>query len=114
MTNRGYGVFVAEPDTVNFEVASEYNDKVQFSVEGQSLQYYIIYGPTYKDILRRYTDLTGKPALPPAWSFGLWLSTSFVTDYSDKTVLHFIDEMQKNNIPLDVFHFDCFWMDAYE
>lgn len=113
LTNRGYGVFVAEPDAVSFEVAAEFNDKVQFSVEGQELQYYIIYGPTPKDIIKRYTDLTGKPALPPAWSFGLWLSTSFVTDYSDKTVLHFIDEMQKNKIPLDVFHFDCFWMDAY-
>jgi alpha-D-xyloside xylohydrolase len=58
--------------------------------------------------------LTGKPALPPAWSFGLWLSTSFTTDYSEETVMHFIDEMQARDIPFDVFHFDCFWMKEFE
>ena len=67
LTNRGYGVFVDQPETVSFEVASEYNDKVQFSVEGQSIQYYVIYGPTPKDNLVNYTYLTGKPALTPAW-----------------------------------------------
>lgn len=114
LTNRGYGVFVDQPETVSFEVASEYNDKVQFSVEGQSIQYYLIYGPTPKDILINYTSLTGKPALPPAWSFGLWLTTSFTTDYSEKTVLNIIDKMKENDIPLDVFHFDCFWMKGFE
>lgn len=114
ITNHGYGVFVDEPETVSFEVASEYNDKVQFSVEGESIQYYIIYGPTPKDVLVNYTSLTGKPALPPAWSFGLWLTTSFTTDYSEKTVLNIIDKMKENNIPLDVFHFDCFWMKGFE
>ena len=114
ITNHGYGIFVDQPETVSFEVASEYNDKVQFSVEGESLQYYVIYGETPKDILAGYTSLTGKPALPPAWSFGLWLTTSFTTDYSEKTVLSFIDKMKENDVPLDVFHFDCFWMKGFE
>ncbi|WP_367342405.1 alpha-xylosidase [Limosilactobacillus sp.] len=114
MTNHGYGVFVDQPENVSFEVASEYNDKVQFSVEGESIQYYIVYGPTAKDILGRYTLLTGRPALPPSWSFGLWLTTSFTTDYSEKTVLSIIDKMKENDVPLDVFHFDCFWMKGFE
>ena len=61
-------------------------------------------------MVKRYTDLTGKPALPPAWTFGLWLSTSFTTNYDEKTVMRFIDGMLKRGIPLKVFHFDCFWM----
>lgn len=114
ITNRGYGVFVNHPQKVSFEVASENVSRTQFSVEGESLEYYIIYGPTMKEVLSRYTDLTGKPALPPAWSFGLWLSTSFTTDYSEETVMEFIDGMQDRNIPFDVFHFDCFWMKEFE
>ena len=114
LTNRGYGVFVDEPETVSFEIGSEYNDRVQFSVEGEAIQYYVIYGPTPKEILINYTNLTGKPALPPAWSFGLWLTTSFTTDYSEKTVLSMIDGMAERGIPLDVFHFDCFWMKGFE
>ena len=113
LTNRGYGVFVSHPEQVSFEVASEKVERVQFSVPGESLEYFVIYGPTPKEILERYTALTGRPALPPAWSFGLWLSTSFTTDYDEKTVTSFIDGMEARDIPLHVFHFDCFWMKEF-
>ncbi|MCR5467970.1 MAG: alpha-xylosidase [Lachnospiraceae bacterium] len=113
MTNKGYGVFVNEPDRVDFEVASNQVSKVVFSVEGESLDYFIFDGPTMKDVLVKYTDLTGKPALPPQWSFGLWLSTSFTTDYDEKTVMSFIDGMLDRGIPLSVFHFDCCWMKEF-
>jgi hypothetical protein len=46
----------------------------------------------------------------PEWSYGLWLSTSFTTDYDEQTVNAFIDGMAERDIPLSVFHFDCFWM----
>ncbi|WP_067935463.1 alpha-xylosidase [Alicyclobacillus kakegawensis] len=114
LTNRGYGVLVNHPEKVSFEVASEKVSRVQFSVTGEALEYFVIYGPSPKDVIRRYTDLTGKPALPPAWSFGLWLSTSFTTDYDEQTVNHFVDGMAERGIPLSVFHFDCFWMKEFE
>jgi alpha-D-xyloside xylohydrolase len=110
MTNRGYGVLVNETGPVSFEVASEKVARVQFSIEGESLEYFLIYGPTPKEILRKLTALTGRPALPPAWTFGLWLSTSFTTNYDEKTTTSFIDEMKTRDLPLSVFHFDCFWM----
>jgi alpha-D-xyloside xylohydrolase len=110
LTNRGYGVLVNHPGLVSFEVASEVVSRVQFSVPGQSLEYLLIYGPTPKEILRRYTALTGRPALPPAWSFGLWLTTSFSTAYDEETVTSFIDGMAERDLPLSVFHFDTFWM----
>jgi alpha-D-xyloside xylohydrolase len=113
LTNRGYGVFVNHPEQVSFEVASEKVEQVQFSVPGERLDYFIIHGPSPKEILERYTALTGRPALPPAWSFGLWLSTSFTTDYDEKTVTRFIDGMAERDIPLHVFHFDCFWMKEF-
>src|SRR5690606_27985504 len=86
MSNRGYGVFVNSPQKVSYEVASEKVSRVQFSVPGETMEYFIIAGDTMKDVLTNYTDLTGKPAMPPAWSFGLWLSTSFLTDYDEETV----------------------------
>ncbi|GAA0847368.1 alpha-xylosidase [Bifidobacterium pullorum subsp. gallinarum] len=110
ITNKGYGVFVNQPDLVSFEVASEKVKKVQFSVPGESLEYFIIDGPDPKGVLDKYTNLTGKPALPPAWTFGLWLSTSFTTQYDEDTVNSFVDGMLERDIPLQVFHFDCFWM----
>ena len=113
MTNRGYGVFVEDTSDVSFEVASEKVERVQFSAEGETIVYDVIYGGTPKAVLDGYTALTGRPALMPAWSFGLWLSTSFTTNYDEKTATSFIQGMADRDIPLSVFHFDCFWMKGF-
>ncbi|QHT54975.1 alpha-xylosidase [Cellulomonas sp. H30R-01] len=110
LSDQGYGVFVDHPGLVSYEVGTEVVSRTQFSVAGESLQYYVIYGPTPKDVLRRYTALTGRPARVPDWSYGLWLSTSFTTSYDEATVTSFVDGMAERGIPLSVFHFDCFWM----
>lgn len=114
LSNKGYGVLVNHPELVDFEVGTEHVSKVQFSVAGERLEYFIISGLTPKDVLSKYTLLTGRPSLPPTWSFGLWLTTSFTTDYDESTVMHFLNGMQERDIPLSVFHFDCFWMRAFE
>lgn len=113
LTNKNYGVFVNHPELVSFEVGSEHVSKVQFSVPGQKLDYYIIGGASMKGVLENYTTLTGKPALPPSWTFGLWLSTSFTTNYDEATVNQFVDGMAERDLPLRVFHFDCFWMKEF-
>jgi alpha-D-xyloside xylohydrolase len=113
MTNCGYGVFINDPGKVSLEIGSEKTSRVQFCVSGEVLEYFIIYGPEPKAILERYTALTGRPAMPPEWSFGLWLSTSFTTSYDEKTVMSFINGMEERKIPLSVFHFDCFWMKGF-
>ena len=113
ISNKGYGVFVNHPENVSFEVATEMVTKTQFSVKGGYLDYFIMSGDTMKDVLERYTDITGKPSLPAPWTFGLWLSTSFTTSYDEKTVMSFIDGMLDRGIPLRTFHFDCFWMKEF-
>ncbi|HEY4299520.1 MAG TPA: alpha-xylosidase [Candidatus Didemnitutus sp.] len=114
LTNRGYGVLVNETGPLSFEVASEKVSRVQFSLAGEHLEYFVILGPTPKEVLRRLTALTGRPALPPPWSFGLWLTTSFTTNYDEATVTSFIDGMKQRDLPLHVFHFDCFWMREFD
>ena len=114
VTNKGYGILVDNEGDVAYEIASEKVERIQFSVEGERLDYYVISGKTPMGTVEKYTDLTGKPALPPAWSFGLWLTTSFTTNYDEATTSSFIQGMADREIPLHVFHFDCYWMDAYE
>ena len=111
LSNRGYGVLVNDPGHVSFEIGSEAVERVQFSVAGRGarvLRDRRARRP--KDVLERYTALTGRPPIVPAWSYGLWLSTSFTTDYDEATVTSFIDEMAARELPVSVFHFDCFWM----
>ena len=109
MTNRGYGVFADHTGNVSYEVGSEKVEYVGMSVSGEEFRYILIAGYGAK-LMERYTALLGRPALPPAWSFGLWLTTSFTTNYDEATTSSFIDGMAERDIPLSVFHFDCFWM----
>ena len=93
ITNKGYGVLVDNEGDVAYEIASEKVERIQFSVEGERLDYYFISGQSPMGTVEKYTELTGKPALPPAWSFGLWLTTSFTTDYDENTTSGFIQGM---------------------
>ncbi|WP_062517747.1 alpha-xylosidase [Demequina gelatinilytica] len=113
LSSQGYGVLVNQPEHVSFEVGSETVERVQFSTGGESLEYLVFAGPTPADVIERYTALLGRPPRVPAWSFGLWLSTSFTTDYDEGTVNSFVDGMRERDIPLSVFHYDCFWMREY-
>ncbi len=110
ITDNNLGVFVNHTEEISFEVASENVSKVQFSVIGECLDYFLFAGTSMKDVIDMYTGLTGRAPKLPDWSFGLWLSTSFTTDYDEKTVLSFVDGMKERGIELSVFHFDCFWM----
>ncbi|KAL4754479.1 hypothetical protein BDW72DRAFT_127854 [Aspergillus terricola var. indicus] len=114
ISSNGYGVFVNHPGKVSLELQSERTTRVNVSVGGEELEYFVIEGKNPKEILKRWTDLTGKPALVPAWSYGLWLTTSFTTNYSEQTVTGFLDGFKNRNLPLSVFHFDCFWMKSYQ
>lgn len=113
MTSKGYGVLVNSPSRVSFEIATEQVERAQFGVPGEDLDYFVILGPSPKEVLDRLGALSGRPALPPLWSFGLWLTTSFTTDYDEETVVEHIEGMEKRDLPLHVFHFDCFWMKGH-
>ncbi|SBS73151.1 alpha-xylosidase [uncultured Microbacterium sp.] len=110
LSSAGYGLLVNDPGHVSFEIGSEAVERVQFAVPGEVLEYFVVAGPTPADVLSRYTALTGRPPVVPAWSYGPWLSTSFTTDYDEATVTSFIEGMAERDLPLSVFHFDCFWM----
>ncbi|KAJ9144782.1 Alpha-D-xyloside xylohydrolase [Coniochaeta hoffmannii] len=114
LSSAGYGIFIPTSGLVSLEIQSERTTRVNIAVPGESLSIYLIYGPTPKDIINKYSILTGKPALPPAWTFGLWLTTSFTTEYDETTVNSFLDGMEERDIPVSVFHYDCFWMKGFQ
>jgi alpha-D-xyloside xylohydrolase len=113
LSSRGYGVFIDTPARVDLDVGAERCSRVSAVVRGQRLRLFIIDGPTPKAVLRRYSALTGRPGRVPRWSFGLWLTTSFTTNYDEATVNGFLEGMRDRGCPVDVFHYDCFWMKAF-
>ncbi|KAK9318810.1 glycoside hydrolase superfamily [Lipomyces orientalis] len=100
LTSAGYGVFIPTSNFISLEIQSERTTRVNISVPGESLSMYLIYGPDPKSIIQRYTALTGKSALAPA--------------YDEDTVTSLLNGMHEREMPVSVFHFDCFWMPAFK
>lgn len=113
LSNRGYGVLVNTPAFVDYEIGTESVRHTQFLVEGEELEYIVIGADEPKNVLSEYTALTGRSPVPPAWSFGLWLSTSWITENNADEIVAIIDRMAECGIPLSVFHFDARWMADY-
>ena len=86
------------------------NRSVSFHVYGEPLlDLFYIYGREPKDILRRYTDITGKSPMVPRWSFGLWISRcSYKTQ---EEVLSIAKELRQRDIPCDVINIDTDWFE---
>ena len=71
ISTNSYGLLVNNPGKVSFEIGSEKVSKIQFSVQGNELEYLIFPGDNVKQIISRYTELAGKP--PPAARMEFWL-----------------------------------------
>ncbi|MGA7160789.1 MAG: TIM-barrel domain-containing protein [Bacteroidota bacterium] len=73
LSSNGYGIFLNStfPNSFNFGKDGIY----EFSIAGNGrMDYFFILGPDFAGILDRYTQLTGRPRLPPIAMFGLGLS----------------------------------------
>ena len=113
LSSEGYGVLVNTPGRIQFEIASSNTRNVEFSVQDESLEYIVIGADSPKGVLSKYTALAGRSPIPPAWSFGLWLSTSWEPDSSAEITMDFVKGMKERDIPLSVFHFDARWMEDF-
>lgn len=108
LSNRGYGVLVDSGMPIEFDVCQSTHSCVQILVPDELLDYYVIAGPRPDQILDRYNRLTTRPALPPKWAFGTWVSSGFYQD-SQQQVLARAARIREHRIPCDVLHLDCYW-----
>lgn len=111
ISNRGYGLWVETDGKFVFDICYRDDSLYSFWVQGSSLNFYFIYGPTPKDIIRKYTELTGRMMQPPPWEFGVWKWRDWVFDetevYQDATMLKSMD------IPATVIFIDSPWSNEY-
>jgi alpha-glucosidase len=71
------------------------------------LDFYLVFGPTLADVVRRYVGLTGGQAFPPLWSLGFGITSMTIADApdADARVSAFINDCRRYEIPCDSFHF---------
>lgn len=108
MSTAGYGVFVHSSYPIVYRMGAESSITYSIHIADSLLDYFLIYGPEFKRILQRYTDLTGRAPMPPKWSFGFWMSRA---GYKNRREVEgVIQEMRTRDFPCDVIHLDPWWM----
>ena len=109
MSSRGYGMFVHTSAPATFDFGASYGFSNQLLLGDDALDLFVFLGPP-KDILDEYTNLTGKAAMPPLWSFGLWMSRC--TYNNEKQVRDIAATLRADKIPCDVLHLDTGWFET--
>ena len=109
MSNRGYGMFVHTSAPATFDFGASFGNTNALLLGDDELDVFVFLG-TPKDILNEYTTLTGKPPMPPLWSFGLWMSR--ITYYSEDETRAVAAKLRENRIPSDVIHLDTGWFET--
>jgi alpha-D-xyloside xylohydrolase len=109
MSSRGYGMFMHTSTPITCDFGHDFSGVNSLMIGDDSLDLFVFLG-TPKEILDQYTDLTGKPPLPPLWSFGLWMSRC--TYDSETQVVDIANELRRYKIPCDVIHIDTGWFET--
>ncbi|TDQ50774.1 TIM-barrel domain-containing protein [Actinorugispora endophytica] len=108
VSSRGYGLLVDTGSPAEFDMGQSTHSCVQVVVPDDLLDYHVIAGPGPREVLNRFNALTSRPALPPKWAFGTWISSGFVRDTQER-VMERARTIRERGIPCDVLHLDCYW-----
>ncbi|RLM84238.1 alpha-xylosidase [Halobellus sp. Atlit-38R] len=108
LSTNGYGLLVDTTARVHYDFGKSSVASGTMSVSDDEFAFVFFYGPDFRDIIQRYTAVTGRPARPPKWSFGTWMSR---LGYESREELESVAErLRSESIPSNVLHLDPFWM----
>jgi alpha-glucosidase len=108
---QAYGIFFDNTFRTFFDFCHERRNVTSFWSEGGEMNYYFIYGPQMEDVVTSYTDLTGKPELPPLWALGYhqckW------SYYPESNVKEVAAKFRELKIPCDAIYLDIDYMEGF-
>ncbi|HEY4619167.1 MAG TPA: glycoside hydrolase family 31 protein [Flavobacterium sp.] len=108
---QAYGIFFDNTFRTFFDFCHERRNVTSFWSEGGEMNYYFIYGPEMEDVVTSYTDLTGKPELPPLWALGYhqckW------SYYPESNVKEVTAKFRELKIPCDAIYLDIDYMEGF-
>lgn len=108
---RAYGIYFDNTYKTYFNMGKDDPRRYYFAGEGGALSYYFFYGPSLKEVIKGYTDLTGRMKMPPMWALGYqqcrW------SYYPETRLLDIAETFRRKDIPCDAIYLDIDYMDGY-
>lgn len=110
--DNSYGIYFDNSYKSFFDLGSEGQDYYSFWAEGGEMDYYFFNGPNLKEVVEKYSKITGTMPLPPKWSLGYHQSR--YSYYPQAEVEELVNNFREKEIPCDAVHFDIHYMDEYK
>jgi alpha-glucosidase len=104
-----YGVFLDNTYRSWFDFGHREDGVLAFGAPDGPIDYYLIHGPSTADVVRRYTDLTGKAPLVPRWALGY--QQSRYSYMSAEELRGVVARLRAERVPTDVVWLDIDWQD---
>lgn len=112
MSSNNYGIFFDNTYKTTFDFGKTSEDYFSFSSPDGPFIYYFMYGKDYKEIIKSYTQLTGKPIMPPKWAFGWAQSRGMLTN--EELTRDIAKQYRERSIPCDIIYQDIGWVDGLQ
>ncbi|HEY3862518.1 MAG TPA: TIM-barrel domain-containing protein [Verrucomicrobiae bacterium] len=109
---RAHGIFIDNTARSYFDVGHDAPSELALGGEGKEVNYYFINGPAPKDVISRYTELTGRMPMPPLWSLGY--NQCRYSYYPEARVRRLASDFREKRIPADVIWLDIHYQDNYK
>jgi alpha-glucosidase len=108
---KAHGLFFDNTHRVEFDLALEDENRAYYGAEGGAIVYYVFCGPTPREVVDRYTELTGRTPMPPLWTLGnQQCRYSYMNEEEVREVAR---GFRERDIPCDVIYLDIHYMEGY-
>ncbi|MDX1973945.1 MAG: glycoside hydrolase family 31 protein, partial [Candidatus Sumerlaeia bacterium] len=107
VSTRNYGVFIDNPGYATLDFGSGGTETITYASTRGELEYYVFMGTDMYGVMDEYTQLTGRPSLPPRWTLGTIMSKFGYESFAE--VQSIINGFRNRNIPLDCVVLDLDW-----
>nr|KAG5709612.1 hypothetical protein BaRGS_001662 [Batillaria attramentaria] len=107
-TGNTHGVFILNSNAQEYVLASDPN-RLTFRTIGGVLDVYVFLGPSPENVVQQYTQLIGRPVMPPYWALGFHLCRYGYNSLDN--LKRAVDQTLTYDIPLDVQYADIDHMD---
>ncbi len=108
---KAYGIFFDNTYRSSFDFGAQFPNRYSFGADGGELNYYFFYGPSPTKVLEEFTEVVGRPPLPPRWALGY--QQSHYSYYPAKVVRFIAENFRLRHIPCDVICLDIHYMNGY-
>jgi len=104
-SSRGYGIYLHNWWRSTFDIGQFNSGRIEISADGGEMDFYLFYGPSFRRIVDRYTELTGRPSLLPKWALG-YHQGGAGNDTTSRWATEVADNMRRHHLPLDAIYYD--------